>query len=104
MDKRPPAAGGIANTTSPSPGVGHSHSQEEMELPRRDARPSASLEKGPRNPSELCVGKMDDESAAEEAREDDNEAVQTPIPAVGRAPGALVTGRWLLNITRSCFQ
>ena len=107
MDKRQPTAagpGGIANTTSPGVASGaHSHSQEEVQLPLQgDAHPLASLEEGSRDPSELCtcVGKTaTDDETAQEAREDENEAVlQPPIPEVGRAPGALVTGRWLLNI------
>ena len=105
MDKRQPTTagpGGIANTTSPGVASGaHSQSQEleEEELSlRRDARPSASLEEGPRDPSELCVGKTDDCAAEEDGNEGILQPELPPIPAVGRAPGALVTGRWLLNI------
>ena len=52
----------------------HSHSQEleEEELHRgRDAHTSASLEEGPRDPSELCacVGKTDDCAAEEDGSE-----------------------------------
>ena len=92
------AAEGITNTRcSGVASSAHDHSQsQELEVPlQRDARSSALLEKGPREPSELCVGKTNDESAAEEG------VLQTPIPAVGQAAGALVTGRWLLILNTS---
>ena len=92
----------MANTTCPRVASGaHWHSQEleEEELSRRrDAHPFASLEEGPRDPSELCAGKTDDSAAEEDGSEGILQPELPPIPEVGRAPGALVTGRWLLNI------
>ena len=67
-----------AETSSACTGAAHAQGRE------------VSLEEGHTDPSELCVGKTDGESAAAEAREED--VLQTPIPEMGRVPGALVTG------------